>query len=258
MALSGSDDLDGVVLGFLFGLWLIYDGFRKWQQLRLMQDTRTERIRSVAVGRTELNGTARELAGTVEWPFTDGECLVATYEIEEWRSDDGGRWDTADYDVLSVPFELDDDTGAIRVEPTDDGTYEISGAHRTQFTVAGSESEPAAVRGFLRTHSSVDAGDSDGLPGMLFDSKRRYTEEVIPPGTDLYLLGGASPRGDASGTNPDRLVLSRDEAIGEFIVSDRSEKALVSSYKWRAPGQIVGGLALSSVTLFFLLSAFGI
>lgn len=258
--LTGSDDgLGKLAVGFVIGLVLIYDGFGKWQQLRLMQDTPTERIRSVAAGRTELNGTARALEGTLPRPFTDGECLVATYEIEEWRSDDdGGHWDTIDEGVLVREFALDDGTGTIRVAPTEDATYEISDRYTTEVTVGGSESEPPEIRAFLRTHTSVDAGDSTGLTGMLFDSKRRYTEAVVPPGTDLYVLGGATPTRDGGGSNADRLVLGRDEASDEFIISDRSEDALVSSYRWRAPAEIVGGLALSSVTLFLLLAALGV
>lgn len=258
--LDGSDDLDGVVLGFLFGLWLIYDGFRKWQQLRLMEDTPTERVRSAAVGRTELTGTAVETEGTVDRPFTDGECLLATYEIEEWRSDDdGGHWNTIDEGVHARRFAIDDGTGQMCVDPDEEGTYEISDRHTTQITVGGSEREPPEIAAFLRQHSSVDAGSSEGVTGLLFDQKRRYTQQVIPPETDLYALGGASPRRRAgeSGSNAERLVLSEDEATGEFIVSDLSEDTLVSNYRWRAPVQIVGGLALSSVTLFLILTAIG-
>lgn len=256
---SDDDGLGMLAVGVLMGLWLIYDGFRTWQQLRLMQDTPTEPIRSVAVGRTELNGTAGVLEGTVDRPFTDGECLVATYEIEEYESDDdGGHWDTIDEGVIARDFALDDGTGTIRVAPTEDATYEISEQYRTELTVGGSEREPPAVREFLRTHSSAAAGDATGLTGMLFDSKRRYTEAVIPPKTALYVLGGATPMAEVADSNPDRLVLSRDEASDEFILSDKSEDALVSSYRWRAPAEIVGGLALSSVTLFLLLSALGV
>jgi len=262
---SDSDDTLGLLLGFGLGLVLIYKGFQKWQQMRLIQDTPTEKVRSAAAGRTELSGVAEPIGeeGTIDRPFTDGRCLVATYEIEEWDEDpdddNGGSWDTLDSGVVYTPFQLDDGTGRMRVEPEADATYEISRENRTRIRVGAGRRPPPEVRAFFARQ--YDDGDGGVLGGMLSgdpdargSDKRRYTQAVIPPGEELYLLGGAEPAANAGGSNPERLVLRSDEGSGEFIVSDHTEEEIVSRYRWLAPGMMVGGLALSAGTLYLLLA----
>jgi len=99
-------DIEGTIFVgvlFLVGLVLVYDGFSTWQRMRLMQDTPTEKVRSAAVGRTELNGTGKPIDAPLRRPFDDGTCLVATWEIEEWEEDHDddspgrdGHWSTVD------------------------------------------------------------------------------------------------------------------------------------------------------------------
>lgn len=256
--LQNSDDsIIPLILFFGVGLFLIYDGFRTWQQMRLMQDTPTEKVRSAAVGRTELTGTGRPMGAPIDRPFTEGDCLVATYKIEEWDDDDdGGNWDTVESGALVAPFELDDGTGSIRVEPEEDATYEIAG-YRTRIRVGANETEPENIQQFLREQTNQDVPTAGGLTGFIFGEKRRYTEQVIPPGETLYLLGGATPRDGASGTDSELLVLGRDEASDEFIISNQTQQELVSSYRWHAPAEIVGGLLLSTLMLYLLLGELG-
>lgn len=264
---DSSDNIIVVAIFFAVGLYLIYNGFQKWQRKRLMQDTPTEKVRSAAVGRTELSGTAKPIEGigTLKQPFTDGECLVATYTVEEWEEDhddDGpdGHWNTIKSGTIYNPFELDDGTGSIRVEPEADATYEISEQFRTRFRVGAGRTPPDEVVAFFQREfdDDEDEGFLGGLlgggPGARGSDRRRYTQEVIPPGESLYLLGGAEPRAGASGSNADQLVLGRDSGSDEFIISDQTEEELVSGYKWLAPAQIAGGIALSAAMLYFLLA----
>lgn len=247
-----------------FGLLLVYGGFRKWQQRRLIEDTPTEKVRSAAVGRTELSGTVEPIdgVGTLEQPFTDGQALVATYEVEEWREDhdDNSRWETIERDTRVTPFELDDGTGRMRVEPESDATIEISDGNTTQFRVGANETPPDEVVAFFEREYGAD--EDAGLvqkvlqagPGARDSDRRRYTQEVIPPGEDVYLLGGARPADGARGSNAERLVLGHDEGSGEFIISDMGESEIVSGYKWAAPAMMAGGIALGAVGvyLFFI------
>jgi hypothetical protein len=258
------------VLFFGIGLVLVYGGFKRWQQMRLIQDTPTEKVRSAAVGRTELSGTAAPIdgVGTIPQPFTGGEALVATYKIEEWEEDhdhdpdDHGRdghWSTIDSGTMYKPFALDDGTGRMRVEPEADATYEISDEHRNRFLVQPGETPPdEVVEFFERQYDDDDDGLLGGLlgggPGARDADKRRYSQQVIPPGEDVYLLGGAEPAGGGSGSNADRLVLRRDEGSEEFIISDKDEEELVSGYKWAAPALIVVGILLSAAMLYLLLA----
>lgn len=255
--------LDVILFGLVFmavGGLVMYGGFRRWQQYRLVQDTATETVRAAAVGRTELKGTVRPLdgVGTIARPFTDGDCLVAEYEIEEYESDDdGSNWNTIDSGTRLVPFAIDDGTGQMRVEPDSEASYEFRDEHTTRMTVGGSEKTPEDISRFLRNHTTVDV-QGGGVSGMLFGERRRYTERVLPPDADLYLLGGTEAAADASGVDAERLVFGRDESSGEFIVSTKGESGLVSSYKWQAPGMLLFGLVFAVVGLWVLLGVLGI
>lgn len=254
--LLDSDDVGGVVAGFGFGLYLVYDGFTTWQDKRLIEDTPTETVRSAAAGRTEVQGTCTPVDEPAEAPFTGEDCVLATWEIEAYRSDDdGGHWETIDEGVVSVPFHLDDGTGRMRVEPDAEGTYEIEGEFRTRYEVDGGESEPRPVRQFLATRSSADVPDRDGVLGSLFSERRRYTEWIVPPGETCYVLGGSSPE-RVGGDDREQLVLRRDEASGEFICSTMREERLIEHYERWAPLKMAGGLGLSAVCLYILIAWF--
>jgi hypothetical protein len=94
----------------------------------LVEDTPAEKVRSAAVGRTELEGTAKPTAGTITAPFTDEKCLHVSWRVEELRgSGDGEDWEAIAAADLSVPFLLDDGTGELLVGArAGDTGYELS------------------------------------------------------------------------------------------------------------------------------------
>ena len=236
------------------GLYFVYNGFRTWQRMRLIQDTPTEKIRSAAAGRTEVEGVGRPVGTPVDRPFGDGDCLVATYTVERYDSDDdGGDWETIDSGTRYGPLQLDDGTGTMVVEPDGETRFEFEEAHVREIDVGSSENEPPGVLEFLRANDDVSVPDRDGITGALFSERRRYTERWIPVGQQLYVLGGAEPV-EPSEENSSGLVLRRDEASEEFIVSAESERELVSEAKWLAPVKLVGGLLASAAGLYLLLN----
>lgn len=302
-AVLQSDEGDGfivVVIGFLLGLYLVYYGFGLWRRKRLIQDTPTETVQSIAVGRTELEGTARPAAGvasapdgTFDAPFTDEECLHVDWQVEEYRKDpdddNDKSWDTIASGSRTEPFRLDDGTGEVLVRADDhDPTFEISDEFTTQHTVGGLNSPPDQVAEFINaTHhqamgpepaaaepdpksdeddegflaSAVDTV-TDALDGSsrigTSSNKRRYTQEIVSPNADVYVFGGAYPRDveEAGVSNASKLALERDDATDIFLVSDLEEDALTKYYSWKGPVSTVGGLALSAITLYLILSTY--
>lgn len=237
-------------LFFLLGLFMIYKGFDEYRVSRLVRDTATETVRSVAAGRTELSGTAIPAGTVFHRPFTDGECVYAHYTIRE--HDDSGSddsdWRTVDTDTWVAPFYLEDDTGRIRVEPEVSAKFEISDENSTTITVGEGQSPPPAIREFLDEVASADVGDD----------KRRYVQEVIPVEASVYVLGGAEQRDEETGANENRLVVRRDSGSDRFIVSDMSQDELASTLTYRAPLLILVGLALSTGCLYVFLDMVGV
>lgn len=283
---SGDDEGDlffMVLFGFAAGLYLIYDGFDTWQLGRLVQDTPTSKVRSMPVGRVELEGTARKREGSVTPPLTDEECVYVNWKAEKrekYTDDDGNtryRWETIASGTENFPFDLEDDTGKVRIRTDrDDPEFDIrQGDHDWQQTYGQGESAPTAVRRFVRgdgdpTGVTVpDDGNDGGLLDRAVDvvtsdaadslaataNKRRYSETVLPIDSHVYVLGGAEPRENAEmeSTQADLLEVREDPGSGEFLISDTKEEQLQDAYSKWGPLKSLGGLALSAGCLFILL-----
>lgn len=240
-----------LVLLLGLGLWLIYKGFDTYRVGRMIRDTATESVQAAAVGRTELVGNATPAGTVLTRPFSEGDCIYANYRIEEEREDSEGdtTWATLDRDTWVTDFHLDDGTGSILVEPEVTANFEISDAHTANVVVPAGASEPEPVAAFLEHGSEVDSTT---------EHTRRYVEEVIPPGTELYVLGGAEIRDRPMERGEENLVLRRDQGSDRFVISDKTEGALAAGLSRRAPILILIGLVVSSVSLYLLLAEMGV
>lgn len=124
------------LLALTVGGILMYLGIKRFQTGRLIKNTPPEKVRSVAIGRTELHGDARDAGVTFDQPFTDGKCLffsyqIAQYEEKQVHDDDGGTdtertWNTTSSQSLAAPFNLDDGTGEILVVSNAGANFQIS------------------------------------------------------------------------------------------------------------------------------------
>lgn len=246
--------LDGLLfllLMFGLGLVMIYSGFNNYRVGRLIRDTATATVRAAAVGRTELEGTVKPAGTVLAQPFTDGDCVYATYHIQEEREDSDGdkSWTTLDHDTWVTPFYLDDGTGQVLVEPTVDAKYEISEQNTSTVTIDPGDSLPDQIALFLEQGTDIDTSAN---------RRRRYTQAVIPPGASVYVLGGADIIDDADGREENALVIRRDDGTGRFVISDMTEQTLTNTLSRRAPLQILFGLAMSAIALYFLLTELGL
>ncbi|MBX0288194.1 E3 ubiquitin ligase family protein [Halomicroarcula sp. F28] len=242
----------GYLLVVGVGLYIVYSGFSTWQRKRLIQDTPTETVEAAAVGRTELEGRGYPIQASVTRPFSDEECLVAEYRVERYDSnDDGGKWKTIDSGTIAPAFELDDGTGQMRVDPDTDTTLEFEAEHEEQVRVGANEQTPPAVADFLELYSTVGVPHTDGVTGP--NEEQRYTSRWIPIGAKLYVLGAAEQAETDEGTT-NGLVLRRDDASGEFIVSAKPARELIGTARWVAPAKMAAGLAVSTAGVYLLLT----
>lgn len=199
------------VVAFLLGFLLMYLGARRFQTGRLIKNTAPERVRSVAVGRTELRGIARDAGVTFDRPFTDGKCLYYSYEIEQYekervQDDDGGTktersWNTTSSHSLAAPFHLEDETGEILVAANGGANFQISDEYSFSETFDG-RSIPGKYKKSVDT--SVDIADaiSEDL-GWSPHNLSTKIEAKIPfvsiPGTS----NDVKPRNSGSPLQPD-------------------------------------------------------
>ena len=65
-------------------------------------------------------------------PFSDEDCVVAAYEVEEYDSSgDDSSWDTLEQGILSCPVFVHDGTGELLSRHHDDTTFDPDPAART-------------------------------------------------------------------------------------------------------------------------------
>jgi len=259
VVLSNDDDdwFIPALIGFGVGLYAMYSGIDKYRKSRLIKDTPTEQIRSMAVGRTELEGTAHEIGKPYSQPFVDDDCLYASWEIEEYTSSGSNRgksWSTVESGAYTEPFLLEDETGEVVVDATADATWELTGEQTRRWTV-DSRSQPRSDIVNFCNYQDISPTASN---------KRRYTQTVLPPQTSVYVLGESTPR-DLSEDDDlfekidltdagQRLKIERDDGSGRFIISDMNEDEIATYYSRRAPFYVFGGLLLSTVCLYVLLT----
>ena len=233
-------------LFFAGGLLCLYVGVLYYRRYALVRNTSTERVRSIALGLTELEGVCRPVDQQHPQPFDDGTCLYARWEIEEYtRSGDSRDWSTIDSGILSTPFYLEDETGRVPVSDPVDATVKISDAN-TQTDVVGSGSTPNA--------EIVSFCEQNGIRPES-NNKRRYEQQLLTAGSETYVLGVAErldDPGEYGGTTD--LVITDGGDDYPFIVADRAEGELTDDYRNGAIGLLLFGLVTSAGALYVMLT----
>lgn len=292
--------------GLFTGLGLIYVGFQRFRTRLLIDNTTVENARSVAVGRTALQGTVRPAVESYRAPFTDEECVYVFWKIEERRrltDEEDDAWVNCGLGWEVSLFSLSDDTGEVLVDPSDTGVhYEFDEESTREITVPAGEQPPPAVAEFLESNTEVtvdpvadpgeaadvepgywdgvgkpigphepvsDTGDgetvtsedvvnsvSDDEIPVTSDRKRRYSQEILPVGSEVYVFGSARPHEALSGVDQERLLVGGDPETGMFLVSQQTEDPLSRLFERAVWSLVAVGLLVSAVSLWVLLAAF--
>lgn len=258
----------------LFGTTSIRQSLGQYRTSKFVEDTPTERIRSMAVGRTELTGTARPYEDTYDQPFGDGECVFGEFwvrELDTVQRSDGTKkaWRSIESGLLSDRIVLDDGTGTVvlRQPPVDYSDDLVT--RRTQGRLANLV-EGTFVGDWLgvRPDDTVRSFLEDRDIPVTSSNRRQYEQRVVPPGTELYVFGQATIASDEdfeaaeldrlTDQYPDletNLVVERRPSRGDYVVSDRSESEIASGHYWDAARDALGGIVLLVAGLGLLAGA---
>lgn len=249
--------------GLATGPWLYYRGFRTLRTRRLIANTPTARIRSMAMGLVEING-AVESRSALSAPFSGKSCAYWEVDvaIQARRS-----WRIVHRNQSGNPFYLSDDTGVALVYPHG---AQCSIRFGTEETCAGLMLPPCYAE-YLDAHTPV-------FGRLARVGRLRFRERILESGQRAYVLGTAMPRSQArvvaegeelqaTGTDGpiatrrtalDREVVAvvrRGENESTFILSQDSEKGVMLSLGARALLQLVGGPVLTVGGLGYWLMA---
>jgi hypothetical protein len=168
------------------GVWLFFDGFKKWRRKRLIENIPTSKIRSMAMGLVELQGKAAQWLYLLKGPLTGRDCVFYKFLVERYeRRGKNSSWvkvaDGGSYDNL---FHLDDSTGKVLINPR---RAEIN-MDKPDFgyeTGAFGGNMPANLAGFL---------DKNGINyrSWLGNRRMRFREWDICPSDQVYVLGSVA------------------------------------------------------------------
>jgi len=184
---------------------------------RLMENMPTSRLRSVAQGYVELEGSARLMEGPpIIAPLTKAKCVWWHFKIEEKRrTGKNSSWVTISSGRSDDSFELDDGTGRCVVIP--DGANVIP--HRSDIWYGSSASAdvpPALGRGWLRQ----------------MYSPYRYTEERLHNREPVYALGAF--RTNVAGADPFDEKLDLKELLDKW----KHDKAMMALFDVNKDGKV--------------------
>ncbi len=227
--------------GTLGGFWLLSDGWGLRRRTRLIESIPTSTIRSLALGLVEISGQAQPEGRLLSSPFRGHPCVFYSYAVEE-RVGSGkrARWKTIAKGTSEQPFIVRDTTGRVLVMP-----------HDAELIL---QEERIVRNDWL---GALPLTTVAGLQQLGITTERwlgsktlRCRESFILQDEQVYVLGTAHEQRDAGDLieNSARLYIgsSQDHM---FIISDRTEKDLLSHMRWQVLGYGTVGVALAAFCL---------
>jgi len=195
---------------------MLWGGFRYLRLKRMIENTPTSRIRSMASGMVEVHGRAKRKYALVS-QMSQIPCIY--YRLRKYRRKHRSGSSTSSWVLVSdvssdrVPFLLQDETGTVTVDP--------KGA-----SIAGTRREGA---GGYAPHFLVS--------GETFQGNEKWVEDIIYEGTNLYVLGMARPRREAGSTLRERTALALRRLKGDREAMKRYDAdgdGQISQQEWEA------------------------
>jgi hypothetical protein len=198
------------------GISVFYWGFSKFRLKRLIEDTPTSKIRSIAMGFVEIYGKVLPVKGegkTFRSPFAKKECVYYEYDIQEYHhSKNSSGWRTIKSGKEMSSFFVQDETGYVMVDPTNAQVDIVD--NNAEAAIA--KNSPAGIKQFV---------NSQGIKIETFfggSRQLRYVEYLIEPGNNLYVMGTAGdnpfvPEGTEKQGFPD-IMIQKGSKKGGFMI----------------------------------------
>jgi hypothetical protein len=252
-------------LALLTGPWMFWRGFRLLRTLRLVENTPTARIRSMAMGLVEVHGAVRGRSWHTA-PFSGRQCVYWQVEVAV-RGRRRGGWSVVHRNHSGSPFFLEDGSGVALVYPQGADCRIRFGAEEECFGL----NLPPLYADYLRDHSSP-------VIHLTRLSWMRFRERTLEEGQRVYVLGTATPRsrvhvvseGEAlAATGTDGLgdrgrreldqevvaVVRQGENERTFIISQEQEHELATGLRIRMAAMVLGGPPIALFGLGYWLLA---
>jgi hypothetical protein len=223
------------------GIALFVMGFYFYKQKRLIQDTPTSKIRSLAMGLVEIVGRVVPLPHRViKSPLTEKDCVYYRYTVEEYRrSGKHSHWVTIKKGERSEFFYLEDETGMVLIDPRG---AKIKTIQDFECQSGFMKDPPLPVIRFLEANNLR-------FEGFLGANKTmRYKENYIAPNDTLYIMGTADKNQYTSDSEADKglkdTIIQKGNHEKMFYISDKQERDILRDYSINIGGGLIVGSLL--------------
>ena len=251
-------------VGTVAGSILFWRGFRDLALKRLLDNTPTARVRSMAMGLVEVTGKV-EGRSRVTAPFSGNECVY--WQVEIATRGRRNSWNTVHRNSSGNPFFLRDETGVAMVYPKGADCRVRYGVEETCMGLA----LPDCYATYINEHC--------GASSMVWRlTSLRFRERVLEEQQQVFVLGSAMPRpmahtiseGEAlaatgtdgahvqhmrAETNQAAALIRQGENQKVFIISQQSERDISSQLAITGWAKLVGGPLLATFCVYLLLQA---
>ncbi|MBN1502541.1 hypothetical protein JW930_03285 [Candidatus Woesearchaeota archaeon] len=235
------------IFGLGFGVYIFFKSFCTYREKKMIENTPTSKVRSLAMGRVEVYGNVvPDKNNVVKTPFSNQECVFCLWRIEEYkRSGKSSRWVIIKKGLKGGHFFIKDDTGIVLVDPNG-ARIEIPSSFQFE-TGIGKEPDKHII----------SFCEEIGLPhkGLIFNKKLKFIEQAIREDNKLYIMGYAGDNpyvedGSAEKNEADIMIQKGNSSF--YYISNKPEKEILKSYGLRLLGGLLGGGALIIVCLFYI------
>ena len=226
------------------GMGLFLYGFKVRAMQRVIENTPTSSVRSLPLGFVEAAGTAQPDGQSLLSPLTNQPCVFYRYRIEEQRgSRNSRRWVTVAEDRSTEPFYIEDSTGRVLIVP-------MGADARLSKEQVFSNRWPGALPDHV-AHTLRTIGEP--TVSWLGPRTLRCREAFIALGDPLYVLGTVQENPSVTGAadNAARIYIGSHPDNPRYLISDRSEKALLARLRLIATACLYGGPLLTAFSLAF-------
>ena len=161
-------------------------------------------------------------------------------------------WATVKKGEEGVPFFVKDNTGSVLVDPNG---AKIDIPVLYQCRSGSGKSAPKMILAFC-------AAQNIRTKGFLFNRTMRYKEYRLEQGHKLYIMGTAGDNPfveDTTGSkNEEDIMIHKGKNEKFYYISDKPEKDVLWSLRWKVIGGLFGGGALTVACLAFILFRLGL
>ena len=237
--------------------------FRLYRKKRVMEDTPSSKMRSVAIGLVEINGAVEKIDKILEDPFDHMECVFYYVMIEKFDIKNE-IWVVKHDEQRSLPFFLSDETGSVFIPSSllaesynnsvsnrnwerkikyfgkiysDYSKSKIKFDNSYEIDVKSVDEIPENIKKYCENN------DIDFSDWPLKENRIRCTVAYVQPNDQLYILGKARILEDSEkelihfSRSDDRVKIEHQNDVRVaiehkdvefFYVADTSEKEIIA------------------------------